>query len=619
MGNQNNTPTGLSPRPDAAWRSVPEGRRGVAMATTVITVFATGAMVAMMLTLASASRKSAEVHSDDVLARYLAEGAIQIVKKDIQQTIANWGIPEPVQTVMVDGHAVQVSVGQTGYFSSETAPTGIQTWLLGYGLEAETDFGGAHAKVSQLINARATPIFQFAVFYTEDLEVSPGPNMTLGGRVHSNENIYLSPNGSTLTANTNYVRSVGDIYRARKNNLNASNGTVMIRKYVENPFDPTEPEEYVEMVSKGTIDWLGGTSVSGYDSNFTEGLDYDGDGTFYSSEYDLPPFLEGSLEFWSEPDGYTDDTGYSVLTGEHGIGEAVTPTIGSIKAYEEVEGGSYEWDTDLGDYVEVGPGAGTHDPGFFHETAGLKIIVTDDSGDWYATNSSGVDITADLKLVGAVSIEEIFDARQADGSSDTVMVAQVNVAALNTSGHFPSNGLLYQADLTAGPGTDCGGLMLTNASEVASGLTCVSESPIYVQGDFNTVNKKGCSVIADAVNLLSNDWDNSKTVGTLPTAADTTFNTAIITGNQETTSSNYNGGLENLPRFHENWSGKTATITGSLVNTWQSELATGFWKYGGDRYTAPGRNWNYDESFNDLFSLPPYTPMAVSADDVVIW
>lgn len=619
MGTHKFETAGLGQRPGAAWRSIPREKRGVAMATTVITVFATGAMVAMMLTLASASRTSATVRSDKTLARYVAEGAIQVVKKDIQQTIANWQIPEPTQTIDVDGHEVTVTVAQTGYFSSETAPTGIQTWLLGYQIEAETDLGGAHAKVSQLVNAKATPIFQFAVFYTEDLEVSPGPDMTLGGRVHSNKNIYLSPNGSTLTANTNYLRSVGDLYRARKNNLNASNGTVMIRKYVENPFDISEPEEYVEMVSKGTIEWLGGTATSGYDSNFTEGLDYDSDGSYYSSPYDLPPFLEGSLEFWSEPEGYTQDTGYSVLTGEHGIGEAVTPTIGSIKAYEESEGGDFIWDDDEGDYVVASAGEGTHDLGFFHKTAGLKIIVTDDHGSWYAENEYGTDVTSDLQSAGAVSIGEIFDARQADGSTEKVMVAQVNIDALNTSGHFPSNGLLYQADLTAAPGTDCGGLMLTSGSEVASGLTCVSESPIYVQGDFNTVNKKGCSVIADAVNLLSNDWDGSKTVGTLPTAVDTTFNTAIITGNQETVEGAYNGGLENLPRFHENWSGKTATITGSLVNTWLSELGTGEWKYGGDRYTAPNRNWNYDDSFNNLFSLPPFTPMAVSADDVAVW
>ena len=42
------------------------------------------------------------------------------------------------------------------------------------------------------------PVFQFAIFYNVDLEVEPGPNMTVTGRVHSNGNIYQVP-GATLT------------------------------------------------------------------------------------------------------------------------------------------------------------------------------------------------------------------------------------------------------------------------------------------------------------------------------------------------------------------------------------------------------------------------------------
>jgi len=33
------------------------------------------------------------------------------------------------------------------------------------------------------------PVFQVAIFYNVDLEVEPGPNMTVTGRVHSNGNI----------------------------------------------------------------------------------------------------------------------------------------------------------------------------------------------------------------------------------------------------------------------------------------------------------------------------------------------------------------------------------------------------------------------------------------------
>ena len=52
--------------------------------------------------------------------------------------------------------------------------------------------------VRAFLVARSTNLFQFAVFYTNDLEILPGPDMTLGGRVHCNGDIYLGC-GGTLT------------------------------------------------------------------------------------------------------------------------------------------------------------------------------------------------------------------------------------------------------------------------------------------------------------------------------------------------------------------------------------------------------------------------------------
>ena len=74
---------------------------------------------------------------------------------------------------------------------------------------------------------------------------------------------------------------------------------------------------------------------------------------------------------------------------------------------------------------------------------------------------------------------------------------------------------------------------------------------------------------------------------------------------------NYSGGFENLPRFHENWSGKTATIRGSFINIFDSEIAKSPWSYGGNVYTAPNRDWQYDTDLMDMANLPPYTPSAI--------
>ncbi|HMJ64809.1 MAG TPA: hypothetical protein VK615_05625, partial [Candidatus Binatia bacterium] len=52
--------------------------------------------------------------------------------------------------------------------------------------------------VRQDIQVATIPIFQFAIFYNLDLEINPGPDMTVTGPVHCNKTTYLDPE-STLT------------------------------------------------------------------------------------------------------------------------------------------------------------------------------------------------------------------------------------------------------------------------------------------------------------------------------------------------------------------------------------------------------------------------------------
>jgi hypothetical protein len=64
-------------------------------------------------------------------------------------------------------------------------------------------------------NNRLVPLFQFAIFYEKDLEIANGPNFTITGPVHTNSNLYLSPDQSTLTFNGN-VTTIGSIYKSLK-------------------------------------------------------------------------------------------------------------------------------------------------------------------------------------------------------------------------------------------------------------------------------------------------------------------------------------------------------------------------------------------------------------------
>lgn len=618
------------------------GNEGMAMLYAVMVASVTAAMAWTMAQMAADTAKKAKTKNFRAQTRYLAEGAVEVAKTEIQDSIANWSA-----VTLNTPTATQIGTDTVNYTILEQIPqwtstdaSGIQTYITQYKIDATAAANGYTTTASRLVNAEATPIFQFAVFYTNDLEILPGANMTIGGRIHSNADAYLGSN-ATLTVNTNYLRTVGEIYRNRKDDPTQSPGTVNIRKWVADPFNASEPSQYFMMKSKSQMASLGVTTTSGYDNAFTTGYDANGNGSFADSG-DWYPWNSGALEYWKQPTAYAGGTGNTVQTSDHGTTEAMTPQIGSIKMYDPTSsgtGGDYVLSSSgptAGTYVPApgGPGTGTHNKGFYHSSADLTILelpasaaasgatIPGSSASWViqAFDKNGANVTGSLTT--AISSRQMYDARQAAGTTGTkkVKLIEINMANLNSSGKFPANGLLYAARYGSGTGLSAGGVRLTNGSTLAGKLTVVSENPIYVKGDYNTTAKKGASVIGDAINLLSNAWNDSKTQGTLPVAsASTTYNVAMISGNQNTAGTAYNGGLENLPRFHENWTGKNCNIYGSFVNTWLSQYATEAWVYGGDRYTAPNRNWYYDTAFNSVANLPPFTPMAVTANDIVSW
>jgi len=592
-------------------------RGGFALLMVGFALFVGAGMTVVLLATSTATSKESTVHRREVTAWYLAEGGIEVAKKQLIEAIADYEGAPTTGTTTIGDLDVEYTIEPTGFQEIVVDNSGIQTTVTGYEITARAEVEGIFSMAHRVVNVEETPIFQFAVFYDDDLEIFPGPNMRLGGRVHSNSDMFLG-SGGTLTVDTNYCRAIGDIYRHRKDDPSQSPGTVAIRKWVKDPYDASEPAEYVKMLSKSQFDAEGVTNTSGYDSNFTEGWDSNGDGDFYDAN-DWLPWGPGALDLWSEPDAYLDGAGSTVKSAAHGTSELKPPSVGSVSMYEEVDGGSggdYSWSVVDQAYVPVAPGTGTHEPGYFHANADLSIITYAD-GSWAAFDADGDDVTGALS--GVVDITTMLDTRQSEGGGQKIDVTEIDMELLSDSGVFPDNGLLYTSTYGAAEGTDAAGIVLTNGSELKGPLTVVSENSVYVHGDYNTDGKQGAAVIADSINLLSNDWDGSKSTSGLPKASETTFNLAFITGNLPTQGSAYNGGLENLPRFHENWSGINCNLNGSFVNPWESTYATAPWVYGGNRYTAPNRVFTYDEDFNDAANLPPFTPMAVSIAEVVSW
>jgi hypothetical protein len=165
---------------------------------------------------------------------------------------------------------------------------------------------------------------------------------------------------------------------------------------------------------------------------------------------------------------------------------------------------------------------------------------------------------------------------------------------------------------------------VSNGQELPpDGLTVATKLPLYVQGHYNapnttpgltnTANTKPASLVGDAITVLSANWSDANSALGLSsrTAADTTVNAAFLAGIVQTTNlagvKRYSGGVENFPRFLENWTGRTFTYNGSMVSMFQSRLATNFWG-NTTYYNPPRREWAFDQNFLDYTKLPPCTP-----------
>ncbi len=169
------------------------------------------------------------------------------------------------------------------------------------------------------------------------------------------------------------------------------------------------------------------------------------------------------------------------------------------------------------------------------------------------------------------------------------------------------------------------------------GLAVVSENPVYVQGDYNAngtfdAAHTAASVIADAVTLLSNNWNdlysfncphtlsNSCNNGGWKqgrTASTTWYRMAIIAGkgkpfpHPETLGQDFgtDGGAHNFLRYIENWSNQTLNYRGSIVSLFFNRQATGVYKCCTNVYSPPSRGYNFDVDFLTPSLLPPRTPM----------
>jgi hypothetical protein len=406
------------------------------------------------------------------------------------------------------------------------------------------------AGVLQQLQLVGIPIFQFGMYSSGDMEISCGQPFDITGHVHSNGILYVEPDNS-MTFESGVTAVVTNLFQ--RNPLDprglVPNGAVVY----------AQPDEKVSPVPALTLP-IGTTNTPAAIREIIE-----------------PPPL----------------------------GEDPTSPQGELRYYNQCD----------------------------------MILTVSDTGVSAASvnfnNVAAVVTTNDLNLFVSTTNNFFVDNRE----GKTVQPIDINIGILTAWVQTNSNlraalggatlNSIYVVDsrtpLTL-PSANLGAVRVVNGSQLPApnGLTVATGRPLYVLGDYNsdltnrgTANTSAtepASLVADAITILSDNWHDGTTGPGIspPNAAPTTVNAALLTGVVETTTAAYSGGMENFPRFLENWGlANTFTYNGSMVKMFPSLYATGVWGQA-NVYDPPKRNWAFDTNFNDPTKLPPHTPQLLT-------
>ena len=115
--------------------------------------------------------------------------------------------------------------------------------------------------VGQQIYFGVIPMFQFAIFYQNDMEVCPGPYMSVAGPVHGNANIYLCPGGGLDFTNT--VSVVSNIFM-NQSPLDPESRSFTYVDFYGSPTEATNPSPMNLPVGTNTTGSVSNTSQNAY-------------------------------------------------------------------------------------------------------------------------------------------------------------------------------------------------------------------------------------------------------------------------------------------------------------------------------------------------------------------
>lgn len=503
--------------------------------------------------------------------------------------------------------------------------------------------GDTEAQLDLVFKARLVPLFQFGIFFNDDLDIMGGGVINFTGPIHTNGDMYLShqTTGSYGTNRGSYsgpLSSAGVLYRGVKYQSTCNGYSHNVRV-----------DDLSNFVSLPTC----GSSTSTFELSDTQLAPYNGNMVKNVDPVTVPPIASfdafavsasgaATFTYWERarlrfvlrlrktgpawlrgsPDTTNAATGIEVVNVDGSLNANATAALND----PAVCPGSM-----------VTAGGGGLSVGAKGDWGAIPAYSADDQlrlyRDWNedpVVNNFVSLLDVDMRslfdcihdnqasFMGAIPINSTIDGGMVfffavDGPDST--------ATRNNYGVRYSNGAVLQTTDAADPNP--------------VGLTVVTDQRTIVWGDYNAINATWipASFLTDTLYFLSDNWvdaDSHQTNRwnrrTGPTALN--IQAAVLTATQISCGANgiqctgglnndFGGGFIGVFRFNEtfydgppSWNQQPLFWAGSIVELNQpkhNDSSFGPFNY----YSAPARNLNYDVRFNDPANLPPLTPRMV--------
>ena len=578
-----------------------KNRKGFALEATLFVLVLMSVLMLSTYTGAAMATRSANLDYRSSRVSYAAEAGADAIMAQLSDALQDgylsdeelYGVTPPT---MAGFTFKDLSVQKIGGVVTETVTDGPFAGLYSMTQKIEitseaTDPMGNVSAVIVSAKSQAFPVFQFGVFFEGDLEATNLPPMDFAGWVHSNGNIYLSSGNAYYH---DMITTPNKVFRDWKAQHQLATGV--------------------------EIDNASGNGVL---------LEFD------SRTHPTPAAFraESNLKFDNR-----------LMTDAYGVDSLSLPLPAGVTPYELIlarDGGDselerkakYAWKADWVIEVDLG---GTN-PGFAPSKGKAKgkgkVKSTDFCEKKATIRPVGMKIpkTKDCKKIFTWTWEAFYDSRE----QRYVDVVDIDVGELFqwTGGEADRKTYVMHISFSDWLGAEdpqgdgvFPAVRLINGAQLDNPLTIATSHPIYIQGDYNTGIWQPASLVGDAITFLSNNWndaDHEDAVVVMTTPANTTYNGAILAGHSATPCDHeepgctggaggyqdwYGGGIENFPRFLENWMGRTVTYVGALVSVHESVNPTGTWNIG-NYYWPPTRDWSFDVRFEEAENLPPGTPV----------